>query len=72
MKAREWRIKPPHIHGTVEHGIGGREIRHCDACGASEAEIGVPDRELSSCPCWPGFLRFVDRHKSCIPQEQTK
>lgn len=72
MKAREWRIKPPHIHGTVENCIGGREIRHCDGCGASEAAIGVPDRQLPTQPCWPGFLTFVDAHQDCTGQTPRK
>lgn len=65
MKAREWRIKPPHIYGTVEDCIGGREVRYCEVCGACEAEISVPDRVLPTTPSWPGFLSFVARHQNC-------
>lgn len=66
MTAREWRINPPHIHGTVEDEIGGREIRICDGCGAAEGTIGVPDKQLPHVPAWPGFLEFVQKHTECV------
>lgn len=65
IPAREWRMKPPHLHGTVEDAIGGREVRICDGCGAQEEEISIPDWQNPAVPRWRGFLAFVERHKGC-------
>lgn len=63
---REWRAKPSHIHGYVEDCVGGRDVRVCDGCGASEEEISVPDYQNPKVPMWRGFNDFLSRHKDCM------
>lgn len=64
-----WQTVCGWISGTTH---GSREIRSCAVCGASEAEIGTPDRYVPSETYWPGFLPFFEQHRHCGREEADR